>query len=676
MPAVSVIIRAKDEAASIGETIRLVQGQTVGAEDVEIIVVDSGSQDDTAEIARAAGAHVVSIPAASFTFGGSLNTGCELATAPIAIALSAHAFPTDERWLERMLEPFSDPTVACVSGDDFAPDGSPLDGRVRQDMALAQRHPDRGYSNAAGAFRMDLWRQHPFRADMPGTEDKEWAWWWLRRGFVHVIGSDLVVDHDHSKDPVRDLYVRGKREWTGYAMYLELEDYTLTELAREWWRDLGTYRSALRARLSHRRAARLLGTYAGRMRRALLAHVGPDAPLRVAVMIDTFPTLSESFVTTEIAELRTLGHQVTVEAVARTEVANWPAAEGLRTAFVSDESRRRKLLNLAWLVANHPLACAGDLVGRRAWGAQEDVAPLRALAGRARRMHRRGVEVMHVHFAARSALEAMRIGRLLGLPYSLTAHAFDIFALPTNLKVKLERAAFVTTGCDYNVAYLQGLVNAAAAARVHKIVMGVDGEAFRRSGPLPGGRTVLGVGRLVPKKGFDTLIEAAALLHAREPLDRVVIVGEGAERARLQALAADLGISDLVAFAGARDPAGVRAALASADVLAMPCIVAADGDRDSMPVVVKEAMAMELLVAASDEVGLPEVVLEPWGRLAPPGDAEALAGALGKLLARSTEDRAAAGGAGRAWVLEHASSAIETARLAGLLGQAAARSSR
>lgn len=401
-----------------------------------------------------------------------------------------------------------------------------------------------------------------------------------------------------------------------------------------------------------------------------------EAPLRIALMVDVFPTLSESFVTTEIAELRRLGHQVTVEAIARAETANWEAASGMTVAFVSDESRRSKLADLAWLLARHPLRCAGDLFERRAWAREEEVAGLRALAGRARRMRRRGVEVMHVHFAARSALEAMRIGRLLGLPYSLTAHAYEIFALPTNLVVKIERAAFVTSGCEYTVTHLRGLVDAAAASRIHKLVMGVDGEVFRRRGPLPGGRRVLGVGRLVEKKGFDTLIEAVAMLHAREPLDRVVILGEGAERARLTRLAADRGVAGLVDFAGALAPEGVRAALESADVLAMPCVIAADGDRDSMPVVVKEALAMERLVAASDEVGLPEIVREPWGRLAPPGDAEALAGALGALLALSPDERAAAGRAGRAWVLEHASSAIETARLADLLARAAARSAR
>jgi colanic acid/amylovoran biosynthesis glycosyltransferase len=182
--------------------------------------------------------------------------------------------------------------------------------------------------------------------------------------------------------------------------------------------------------------------------------------------------------------------------------------------------------------------------------------------------------------------------------------------------------------------------------------MGVDPEAFRRAAPLPGGRTVLGVGRLVAKKGFEDLARAARGLDAR-----VRIVGEGPLRESLAG----------VELAGALDPAGVRAELEAADVLAMPCIVAPDGDRDSMPVVVKEAMAMELMVVATDAVGLPECVRAPWGRLVAPGDPEALRAALEEVLALSPAERASAGAAGRAWVIENADVHRETARLVALV---------
>jgi glycosyltransferase involved in cell wall biosynthesis len=684
MPAVSVIIRARDEEASIGESLSRLQSQTIPREDVQLIVVDSGSSDRTAEIARSAGALVQPIPPSSYTFGRALNLGCALASAPIAVALSAHALPPDQGWLARMVGAMADEQVACSCSDDHGPDGGPLRGRIVQDEGLARQHPFWGYSNAAGALRMDLWKRRAFRPDMPATEDKEWAWWWLRHGYRCVVDPVLRVADDQSKDPLREIFARSRREWVGFRMYLDPADYKAADLVREWWREPGIYSSLARARLSHRRAARLLGKYVGSSRRSLLeqerrvshltvpvgaavAIAAPDRPLRLAVMIDRFPKLTETFVTTEIAELRALGHQVGVEAVVPADDPNWPAAGDVPAAFVTDEHPAKKLAALSWLVARHPLGCARDLLSRHSWKQEEDVPGLRALAGRARRVDRRAVECMHVHFATRSALDALRIGRILGIPYSVTAHAYEIFSEPANLAEKLEYAALVTTGCDYNVAYLRSLLGAPVADRVHEMVMGVDGDVFSRRQPLTAGRTVVAVGRLVEKKGFHHLIEACALLHRREPLEALVIAGEGAQRARLAGLAEEHGIAALVSLPGALTPDAVRALLERADVLAMPSIVAADGDRDSMPVVVKEAMAMELLVAASDEVGLPEAVMAPWGRLAPPGDVPALAGALEELLALPPEARAGAGRAGRDWVLEHASSRREAQRLVTLL---------
>jgi rhamnosyltransferase len=231
---VSVVIRAKDEAESIGRTLDILHGQTVRA---EVIVVDSGSTDGTPQIATARGARVLHIPAAEFTFGGALNLGAGIASAPVVVALSAHAFPRSDRWLERVLEPFEDERVACVAGAEWTPDGQPLQGRYVQDFEALGRHPTWGYTNAAGAFRTDLWREYPFRADMPGTEDKEWAWHWLKRGRVAVFGPEMQVDHDHTKDTVREQWTRATREWTGFAMYLPVERQPLREAVRAVWRE-------------------------------------------------------------------------------------------------------------------------------------------------------------------------------------------------------------------------------------------------------------------------------------------------------------------------------------------------------------------------------------------------------------------------------------------------------
>lgn len=275
-PRVSVVVRTKDEAASIGKTLRLLAEQTLAPQS-ETIVVDSGSSDDTVAIARDAGARVIEIPAADFTYGGSLNTGAAEARAELVVALSAHAFPLDDGWLERVVATFDDERVACACGYEGDPLGNRLTGPRVQDADDAARHPHWGYSNVNGGFRRELWRQRPFREDMPGTEDKEWAWFWLNHGYVMVVDPALVVEHDHSDETPRERYARWRREWLGLGMFVELPEYGVRELAREWWTEQAGRRSMLRSRLSPRRAAELAGTYAGR-RAARRAAGPPDVP--------------------------------------------------------------------------------------------------------------------------------------------------------------------------------------------------------------------------------------------------------------------------------------------------------------------------------------------------------------------------------------------------------------
>src|SRR5207248_4447076 len=132
--------------------------------------------------------------------------------------------------------------------------------------------------------------------------------------------------------------------------------------------------------------------------------------------------------------------------------------------------------------------------------------------------------------------------------------------------------------------------------------------------------------------------------------DRVWIAGDGPLAEDLPALATARGVADVVELTGPVSHDRVRELLEETAVLCMPSVVAADGDRDSMPVVVKEALAMEVPVVATDEVGLPELVREEWGRLVPPRDAAALAAAIEDLLALPAERRAEMGRAGRVHV--------------------------
>jgi len=378
--------------------------------------------------------------------------------------------------------------------------------------------------------------------------------------------------------------------------------------------------------------------------------------MRVLFVLDQWPELSETFVVNELQALRRLGHDVRVQAARKAPHPNPEAPADVDVRLLGDAHLR----DLLWLAARRPRACAADLLRRRRWRREEWARPLRALAGPARRIIEGSDEHLHAHFAAGAALDALRLAALTGRPFSVTAHAYDIFASPRNLREKLERAGAVFSGCDYNVVRLREL---APRADVHEIVMGVDASAFGRHDPPPGGRSILAVGRLVEKKGFDVLVEAAGRLADVT----VRIIGDGPLRGALaEQIAATAAPVELL---GSRPPAEVLAAMARADVLAMPCVVARDGDRDSMPVVVKEAMALGRLIVASAEVGLPECVLAPWGFLAAPGDPHEFAAALRAALELGPEERLRAGQAARAWVREHADVDRETAAMAAVIAR-------
>lgn len=389
----------------------------------------------------------------------------------------------------------------------------------------------------------------------------------------------------------------------------------------------------------------------------------------IAVFSDSYPHLSETFVVNEARALKRLGCNVRVEALSRPARPLRGGCRGLRVNFREDDSLIRRFLDGLWLVSRHPFRALRDARSQARWREGGDhVTRLASIAVPARRIVRGGDAHLHAHFATSAALEAMRLARLLARPYSTAPHAIEIFARPTNLVEKLNGAKFVSTDCAYNVDHLRGQVDARTAGRIHEVVLGIDESLFKRSAPLPGKRVVGTVGRLVEKKGFAHLIEAVAILEDEgRPVDELLIAGDGPLRSELETLVESRGLSRRVRFLGSIEPEDVLRLLHEIDLFALPCVIAADGDRDSMPVVVKEALAMELPVVGSDLVGLPEMIKPSWGRLVPAANPGAIADAIRELLTLSLEQRAAMGAAGRAFVLERCNVDREAEKVARLV---------
>ena len=233
------------------------------------------------------------------------------------------------------------------------------------------------------------------------------------------------------------------------------------------------------------------------------------------------------------------------------------------------------------------------------------------------------VDAVHGYFAHVPTEVAAKAAHRLGVPYGFSVHAVDARKVAQSDLAERARDAACVIACNPDVA---GDLRRAGAP-VHLIPHGVDLQRFRPT-PPPNGEvlSLLAVGRLVPKKGFPVLIEAASRLLAPFCLR---IVGDGPERAALERQIAEAGLEGRVELAGPRTHDDLPAEYAAADIVVVPSVMDATGDRDGLPNVVLEAMSSGRPVIASDVGAVSSAVVDGrTGVVVPPGDAAALAGAL------------------------------------------------
>ena len=377
--------------------------------------------------------------------------------------------------------------------------------------------------------------------------------------------------------------------------------------------------------------------------------------LRVAYVVDEWVTLSQTFIREEVAELRRQG--VVVEVIALEHGDSRPAADEPATYLV-DRLPSGRLARLLPLL-RHPVRAA-RLLRTQASMRPERVRYRATLPDVASGLDALDVRWIHAHFGWEAAGVAEALAGMLDLGWSFTAHANDIFVANDHLAGKLARADRLVTVCQYNLDHLRETFAALPPTEV--IVCGVE-----LPDPQPGPRAatpvdVLAVGRLVPKKGFDLLVRAAAHLRAERPQLRVEIVGDGPEEEHLRALVHELDLEGVVHLVGPLDHDAVLDRMSSTAIVCLPARIAEDGDRDSMPVVLKEAMARAVPVVATAVVAIPEMVDDEVGRLVPPNDPAALATALAALLADEPLRRSL-GEHGRARVADRFTLAGEVGKL-------------
>jgi glycosyltransferase involved in cell wall biosynthesis len=383
--------------------------------------------------------------------------------------------------------------------------------------------------------------------------------------------------------------------------------------------------------------------------------------MKLAYLVKTFPKLSETFVLNEILELERQGvelHIFSLRQPAETKVH--PAVAEMRAPVTYVRSwytplppppDRVPFEKLAYKVQmseegrfmflHHPIWFL------RAWLFQVRNSAQTKCGTRwryfyealalARELRRRGFTHLHAHFANEPTSVAELAQRLAGCRFSFTAHAKDIYLTDrAELARKMASAEFVVTCTGFNQTYLKSI--ACSRTPIHLSYHGVDLSRFScgmgnfREHPTAT-PVILSVGRFCEKKGFTYLIQACHRLKQKGRHFVCRIVGFGPLQKQLEELIETLTLQDSVLLVGKMTQDKLLQEYRQAHLFVLPCLVTDDGDRDGIPNVLMEAMAMRIPVISTSVSGIVELVdhMEN-GLLAPEKDLEALTAAMETLL--------------------------------------------
>jgi glycosyltransferase involved in cell wall biosynthesis len=368
----------------------------------------------------------------------------------------------------------------------------------------------------------------------------------------------------------------------------------------------------------------------------------------LGVVLKGYPRISETFISNEILLLEKMGFDVHIFSMR-------PGREGFTHRSVSEirarvdylpetflgNARRLVFHNLCLALRRPRRYAAGLALARRRFLRRRNPASLRHFLQAGYLVNRclpgRGVVHLHAHFAHSPASVALYASELSGLAFSFTAHAKDIYTSdPEQLREKIARARFVVTCTEYNRRHLLALAEGLKTP-IHRIYHGIDtglfdnGHAARTDAAPP--YQVLSVARLIAKKGIPTVLRAVRHLQDRGVRLSYTLIGDGQAREEILGLIRQLGLGPVCRWLGTHPHHVVLEHYRRADLFVLGCEVAADGDRDGIPNVLFEAMAMGVPVVATGVSAIPELVeSERTGLLVPPGRPEALADAMHAML--------------------------------------------
>jgi glycosyltransferase involved in cell wall biosynthesis len=368
---------------------------------------------------------------------------------------------------------------------------------------------------------------------------------------------------------------------------------------------------------------------------------------KTVVLLKGYPRLSETFIAQELRGLERTGMDLVLVAMRRpTDAKRHPVHDEIvaPVSYLPEYLHGEPGRVLAALAAALPRAGFWRALGRLLSDLPRDFTRNRVRRfGQALVLARewpKDAGWLHAHFIHTPASVAAYASEILGIPWTCSAHAKDIWTSPdVDLAQKLDRARWVVTCTASGHAHLRSL--ATRPQNVHLSYHGLDLDRFgrfERSRSDADGSSaeqpvaIVSVGRAVEKKGYDTLLDALALLPPHLAW-RFEHIGGGDLLAKLEMHAEKLGIAGRIVWKGALAQEEVLAHYRRADIFALACRIAPDGDRDGLPNVLVEASSQNLPCVSTTVSGVPELIRDGEnGLLVPPDDPPALAAALERLI--------------------------------------------
>ena len=254
----------------------------------------------------------------------------------------------------------------------------------------------------------------------------------------------------------------------------------------------------------------------------------------------------------------------------------------------------------------------------------------------ARRLKNRKIDHVHAHFAFIAVDIASVLSKLLGIKYSFTAHAQDIYANLPGIQQAVKNASFTVTCTRYNSHYLNKISHAKYANKIFTIYHGVEISKWLSNLSYHEIRyseiRILSIARLVEKKGLIYLLEAVRLLVQDDIQITCTIIGEGPLQKGMENYIKDNRLGKAVHLLNFLPHEQVKSFLTHSDIFILPSVIAKNGDRDGLPNVILEAMLCGIPVISTPVSGIPEIIKDCiTGLLVREKDSKAIADAIIRL---------------------------------------------